>query len=311
MSNSARPAFLARIGGSDFDFVCDYYKFAPQLGHERTIALMGPKLKLLRALNGYYDRTDDPDNIERFCRLFMETYRNCADMLVCGATLLSEFLPETINPVFRIDTSHDSDMFRAFFRSIAERQETMRFHPYGYVENILRGDHTLFRAFTEILSGKKVLAITPFEQSIQENFARRQDFFPGYQYPDFALKTYNTPITYDGLPEEFYPDQDWFQTLARMQDDISRIDFDIALLSCGSYAMPLGLHIRDLMGRKAIYVGGCLQLYFGIMGRRYDNPWFVDQINPAAFILPVERDRYLSHVHVTPATAREAFGAYF
>jgi len=143
------------------------------------------------------------------------------------------------------------------------------------------------------------------------NFKNRHQFFGNYSYPDFSLLTYNTPITYEGLPEEFYPDADWFETLARMKREISDLDFDIALLSCGSYAMPLGIFIRDVLLKKAIYVGGCLQLFFGVMGRRYENPFFLDQINATAFIHPVERDRFLAHCTIGPETAREAFGAYF
>ena len=80
------------------------------------------------------------------------------------------------------------------------------------------------------------------------------------------MKLVNTPITYAGLPAEFYPGVDWFSTVKQLQKEISRIDFDIALLSCGSYAMPLGVHVARQLERKAIYVGGVLQLYFGIMG---------------------------------------------
>ncbi len=96
-----------------------------------------------------------------------------------------------------------------------------------------------------------------------------------------------------------------------MKREIATLDFDIALLSCGSYAMPLGVFARDTLKRKAIYVGGCLQLYFGIMGRRYENIHFSNQINLDAFIYPLERSKYLGHVSVQPDSATEAFGAYF
>ena len=47
------------------------------------------------------------------------------------------------------------------------------------------------------------------------------------------------------------------------------------------------------------------------MGRRYDNSFFLSQINTEKFILPLERTKYLRHVNVKEDTAREAFGAYF
>jgi len=35
---------------------------------------------------------------------------------------------------------------------------------------------------------------------------------------------------------------------------------------------------------KVTYIGGLLQLYFGIMGRRYRNQFFTDLINAEYFI---------------------------
>lgn len=55
-----------------------------------------------------------------------------------------------------------------------------------------------------------------------------------------------------------------------MIDDISKIDFDVALLGCGLYGIPLSAHIKR-MGCQAIYTGGATQIIFGIKGRRWDN----------------------------------------
>jgi len=132
-----------------------------------------------------------------------------------------------------------------------------------------------------------------------------------YYYPRFNLVTMNTPITYSGLPLEFYPHNDWFETLASLKEVVRTQRFDIALLACGSYAVPLGRYIEKELGRQAIYVGGVLQLFFGIMGRRYDNQFFLDQINLERFIWPVEKDRYFEHVTIDTNSPREAFGAYF
>src|SRR5262249_22087026 len=139
---------------------------------------------------------------------------------------------------------------------------------------------------------------------------RRRTFFKDYQYPDFNLKVLNTPITYAGLPRNLYPNADWFETVDDLKNAVSSYEFDIALLSCGSYAMPLGLHIETKVRKQAIYVGGILQLYFGVMGRRYDGPFFRQQINSEAFIWPVERELFLQHVQIKEDAPTEGFGAY-
>jgi len=305
------PGFLSRIGGSDTDIITSYHKNLIDLGPAEALSRAQAKFHMARIFNGYYDKAEKQENIVRFCELLLEGYRQCGQLLLCGPLWLSEFMPETNNPVFHIDTSLERDALHRLANSIGELQRPVRFYPYPYVERILHGQYTLFRAFADCLPGKKVLVVSPFEESIRANFSRRHDFFPNYAYPEFDLLTYNTPITYAGLPDEFYPDQDWFSTLERMKREIAALDFDVALLSCGSYAVPLGLHVRDALGRKAIYCGGCLQLFFGITGRRYDNPFFIDQINPSAFIYPLERERFLPHTRITSESPRDAFGAYF
>ena len=56
-----------------------------------------------------------------------------------------------------------------------------------------------------------------------------------------------------------------------MCKDISNIDFDIALLGCGSYGLPLCDYIKIKLNKSAVYIGGGLQLYFGIKGKRWEG----------------------------------------
>ena len=65
---------------------------------------------------------------------------------------------------------------------------------------------------------------------------------------------------------------DWRISLSRLT---ARVDaaykverFDVALLSCGGLGMLLGHHLVQ-QGRSAVYVGGWLQVLFGIMGQRW------------------------------------------
>ena len=45
-------------------------------------------------------------------------------------------------------------------------------------------------------------------------------------------------------------------------------EFDIALCSCGGYGNLVCSRIYD-MNKSAIYVGGVLQMYFGVYGSRW------------------------------------------
>ena len=53
-----------------------------------------------------------------------------------------------------------------------------------------------------------------------------------------------------------------------MCEDIKYINFDIALLGCGGYGLPLCHFIKTKLNKSAIYIGGGLQLLFGVFGGR-------------------------------------------
>ncbi|MCR5064109.1 MAG: hypothetical protein K6A89_12590, partial [Treponema sp.] len=66
----------------------------------------------------------------------------------------------------------------------------------------------------------------------------------------------------------------WFEALEATKKKIDEVDFDIALLGCGAYGLPLGAYIKS-KGKTAIHIGGALQLLFGIKGNRWivnDDP---------------------------------------
>jgi hypothetical protein len=63
----------------------------------------------------------------------------------------------------------------------------------------------------------------------------------------------------------------WEDEWHRMAEAISKLDFDVAWLSCASYANVLGDFIAHKMGKKAIYIGGMLNMFFNIYGGRYTS----------------------------------------
>jgi hypothetical protein len=56
-----------------------------------------------------------------------------------------------------------------------------------------------------------------------------------------------------------------------MCSEISKLDFDIALIGCGGYGVPLAGFIYNKLKKQAIQIGGGLQLLFGVMGKRWEN----------------------------------------
>lgn len=123
-------------------------------------------------------------------------------------------------------------------------------------------------AWTQALKGMKVLVIHPFTALIEKQYQRREKLFGNSQLlPAFELKTYKAIQSIGG--NEKYAS--WIEALNKMKKDISLIDFDIALLGCGAYGMPLGAFIKQILHKKAMHIGGALQTFFGIKGKRWDN----------------------------------------
>ena len=122
---------------------------------------------------------------------------------------------------------------------------------------------------TSALKGKKVLIVHPFEETIQNQYKIREQLFKHPDVlPEFELITLKAIQSAAGIRPNF---KDWFEALRQMENQIDAIDFDICILGCGAYGLPLAAHVKR-MGKKAFHIGGGLQLLFGIKGKRWDDP---------------------------------------
>lgn len=132
------------------------------------------------------------------------------------------------------------------------------------------------KPWSAYLKGKKVLVINPFHKSITEQYKKRDKLFKDKNIlPEFDLITYR-PVVSSGGIKEF---KSWFEALKSMEHDISKIDFDIAIIGAGAYGLPLAAFIKRL-GKKAFHLGGATQILFGVLGKRWeDNPDFKDFFN--------------------------------
>lgn len=126
------------------------------------------------------------------------------------------------------------------------------------------------KPWTKALEGKKVLVVHPFAKTIisQYNNHRTQLFKNPDILPLFQLETIEAIQSLGGDNTQF---KDWFEALEFMKKEIDSKDYDICLIGCGAYGFPLAAHIKR-KGKKAIHMGGALQLLFGIKGKRWEDP---------------------------------------
>jgi hypothetical protein len=120
--------------------------------------------------------------------------------------------------------------------------------------------------WSRALEGKKVLVVHPYEASIQKQYLKHQILFNNI-FPSFELITYKP---FNVIMHNQITDFDWFSELDKMKMEISNLSFDVALVAAGPFGFPLSAHIKKI-GKQAIHVGGALQLFFGIKGRRWEN----------------------------------------
>jgi hypothetical protein len=191
----------------------------------------------------YCNNTSD---IKLFAEMYLEAIKN-SDYLAVFPSIKPDF----------------SDMQNYFLNKYSiQSLHNRSMEPfYNILENEIPWTHSLI--------GKKVLIINPFIDSMKKQLSNKFQMFK------------DKKLFLDGQEFIFYktfmslannrPHKNWYETYEIMRDDIQKLDFDIALLGCGGYGLPLANFIYKKMNKSAIYIGGGLQLLFGIMGNRWEN----------------------------------------
>ncbi|MCC8138942.1 MAG: hypothetical protein LIO67_01390 [Lachnospiraceae bacterium] len=144
--------------------------------------------------------------------------------------------------------------------------------------------------WSSALKNRKVLVIHPFEDSIRKQYKKRKELFKGADIlPEFDLITIKAVQTQgDAVDSRF---ANWFEALDYMKSEIDKLDFDIALIGCGAYGLPLGAYIKEKRQKVAIHLGGDVQLLFGIMGKRWEDNPRVSSLRNEFWIYPDETER--------------------
>ena len=186
---------------------------------------------------GFYPVTDE--NLERFAKMMIE------DMKLVD--VLGTWCREEV-----------------FFKRELENADRVQF---WYIEPWWSNN-----PWTRALEDKKVLVIHPFIESIEMQYKRRDLLFRnGLILPKFRELSFIKAIQSNGGNNCSFTN--WFDGLKWMEDEMDKIDFDIVLIGCGAYGFPLAAYAKK-MGKKAVHMGGALQLLFGIKGKRWESPTY-------------------------------------
>lgn len=230
-----KPAAIGKIGAGEMAALRHYWRRADSTGHCES---WGWEAKNLYRIAGVYP--PEPRIFSRFCKTYAETLTHL--------------------DVLAVWFNFGENAARLRLAPKAALMELDALEPYYHDQ-----------PWSQHLAGKRVLVISPFAETIQVQYQRRQEVWrvKPELLPDFQLLTLPTPLS-AFLTTPLYPD--WFAALDAMCEKMSSIEFDVAIVGAGAWSLPLAAHAKSL-GACAIHLGGGTQILFGIKGGRWDtNP---------------------------------------
>lgn len=249
--SGGKPFAATRFGGTETKTIADvlYTRAGGKFG-----GVNDRTLQRIMELSGFFPA--DRKALEQFVELYMECCPDI-DMLGIWNILLQSYLADECV-------------------TNAQLSELRMFEPY-YFEH----------PWTKALEGKKVVVIHPFAETIESQYKRREKLFENKEIlPIFELRTVKAVQTLAGNKCEH---ETWFDALEWMYQETMKEDFDVALIGCGAYGLPLAVKLKRA-GKQAVHVGGSLQLFFGIKGNRWDNHEIIGKLYNEYWVRPAESE---------------------
>lgn len=244
---SGKPGLVGRLGGTEARFLGEFLKLSKfsRIGLSHNFASkLFPRWKKrandIHLLSGFY--FDSWSEVKRFSRVYLEALANTDILGAWGVAF----------------TWVEAKMYRA---------KNTKLIPVGFTAPSIEAYSKGSTPWSSALSGKKVLVISGFSETIASQHKRINLVFNESSYPSFSLVTIKAPLV-SGVRDE--SGKSWFELLNLMQEEIKRTDFDVALIAAGAFSYPLAAFVKS-QGKIGIHCGGGLQLFFGVMGNRWNN----------------------------------------
>lgn len=189
------------------------------------------------------------DDVKEYVRLYLQACNSCHVLGIWSCGMHSQ-----------------GEILYKFIKNLNKQQIDIcaqALEPYYFMKN------PNYR-FNDIFKNKKVLIITSHLKSTLHQLEKNHLIHEKQIFDESTLFHVYKPTQQNGGNSD---GQSWMIHISKMKNDITELketfDFDVALVSCGGFGMILCNYIYSEMGKSVIYVGGALQLYFGILGNRW------------------------------------------
>jgi hypothetical protein len=291
---SAGPWTLGRIGGSDFEAAAYSYLLKGRFFSSPRLAIQSRGNSIIhqsrcRQLNGYFGPLKSKV-YEKYLMTLHESWLDSSALLYAGAPLVEHF----------------ESASKKWFSPYADQLSTsVRTGSYSFIESV----YPFLSVLSELRPGLTLLVVSPFSRSVVHQHKSALPLVRNFTYPPFALTTVQVPVTYSSLVRRHPVQGDWFGQLEILKERVSKSVFDIALISAGSYSMPLLSHIKS-EGKKGIYVGGMLNVFFNLSGQRYEQPQYAQYSVEETKLDPFEASEILKSAKGGRTRNLEALLAY-
>lgn len=292
--------YWGRIGGSDYEAVARRFAQDSRKFVDRAADRYFSKDRArVRELNGFFDKNPLTlgSNFERYLDLMNKSYFETPAFTYANSNLV-RFIESKSLAVAPQEN---------YTETIAKGKTLATFRFVEALDPFLES----FKSFAE---EKRVVIVSPFSRSVQAQLEVKDKLIKNYAFPAAEFVTYTSPITYNNnldVLRRTIPARtsNWLDEVELMSEELSNLDFDIALLSCGSYATPLGVSIMH-SGRRAMYLGGMLNVLFNLYGARYDIPEYNSKVVLEHRIDPLEAREFES-IRGGRSLNNEGMRAYF
>ena len=241
---SERPCMVARFGATELGMLCNYLSIVSKhhsvikfiKGEEAEWWWNRRQMQSMQNWSGFFPA--DEEHLSRFCELMIE----------------------------------DAKYVDVLGRWIRDEEKAIDLNAVKTVRLLYLEPYHSSRPWSRALEGKRVLVVHPFAELIEAQYKNhREHLFENKDVlPPFELTTIPAVQSLGGEDNGF---KDWFEALQWMKDEIDKQDYDVALIGCGAYGFHLAAHVKR-RGKKAVHLGGALQLLFGIKGKRWENPLY-------------------------------------
>ena len=186
--------------------------------------------------------TKTNDSLKKYVDMLLESYDNC--------TVIAEW--DTSGKVF----SHTG---------IGQQLITSRTPHIPKIDAIALEPYYFKESWMPALKGKRILIVHPFSTIFQKQIHKK--IFPNW-FEECTFQFIEPPFTLAGN----HANIDWQIHYNKFIDNFKVEDYDIALVAAGGYGMLVANHIFK-SGKSVMYIGGALQLFFGVIGKR----WFTNR----------------------------------